>query len=399
MRRVVEIAIVLSCLGLIGRTWLVQGLLAPCRVAGGSMAPTLLGNHYALECAECGFRFAVGADHPANRFATCSSCGYDQNPIDETAVTGGDGVLVDRSALRLRRPRRWEVVAFRGPDRSSEFYLKRVVGLPGESIEIRDGDIYVSGRIARKTLVEQRATGVLVPPEKPHRPVTDWLAYNQNVPPTQQGELHEVRDLRQSFRIVRLPDDAPLLLHATDGPEKFQVEIRNRADRLQSCRVFWNDQPVEVELASLPDRWENVQVDLSLVDQQFLLALDGKTAAVIPYERDSAADPPRFWFDGEGWEAAVADRRLYRDLYYAPPLGSLAQRGVGRPVQLGDDEYYVLGDNPTVSEDSRFWTEPLAVDSTMLVGKPLLVHLPLRQITIAGFSLQVPAVGRIRWIR
>jgi len=40
--------------------------------------------------------------------------------------------------------------------------VKRVVGLPGERIAIRRGDIYVDGRIARKTLPQFRDTAVLV---------------------------------------------------------------------------------------------------------------------------------------------------------------------------------------------------------------------------------------------
>ena len=40
--------------------------------------------------------------------------------------------------------------------------MKRVVGLPGESVEIRDGDVLINGRVARKSLVQQRNLRVLV---------------------------------------------------------------------------------------------------------------------------------------------------------------------------------------------------------------------------------------------
>ena len=40
--------------------------------------------------------------------------------------------------------------------------MKRVVGLPGETIEIRGGDVYVNGAIARKSLAQQREMAVLV---------------------------------------------------------------------------------------------------------------------------------------------------------------------------------------------------------------------------------------------
>ena len=71
-------------------------------------------------------------------------------------------VLVQKFLYDLRRPRRWEVSVFHFPGDPSQAYVKRVVGLPGESIQIDRGDIVVNGKIARKTLKEQRATRVLV---------------------------------------------------------------------------------------------------------------------------------------------------------------------------------------------------------------------------------------------
>ncbi|MBN1909365.1 MAG: hypothetical protein JW818_06480, partial [Pirellulales bacterium] len=62
------------------RTWLVSGLVAPCVVAGGSMAPTLLGDHRTITCEECGFTFACEADDArAWPVALCPNCGYQKN--------------------------------------------------------------------------------------------------------------------------------------------------------------------------------------------------------------------------------------------------------------------------------------------------------------------------------
>ena len=40
--------------------------------------------------------------------------------------------------------------------------MKRVVGLPGESVQVRHGDIYIDGRIERKSLAQQHALALLV---------------------------------------------------------------------------------------------------------------------------------------------------------------------------------------------------------------------------------------------
>ena len=51
---------------------------------------------------------------------------------------------------------------FHFPGEPTQAYVKRVVGLPGESIRIKGGDIFVDGKIIRKTLPEIRAMRILI---------------------------------------------------------------------------------------------------------------------------------------------------------------------------------------------------------------------------------------------
>ena len=71
-------------------------------------------------------------------------------------------MLVQKFLYEFRRPRRWEVAVFHFPGEPTQAYVKRVVGLPGESIRIVGGDIYVDGRIVRKSLAEIRAMRILI---------------------------------------------------------------------------------------------------------------------------------------------------------------------------------------------------------------------------------------------
>src|SRR4029077_9095315 len=74
----------------------------------------------------------------------------------------GDHLLVNKSVFELRRPRRWEMAVFRCPAEPGKAFVKRVVGLPGEEIRIRGGDIYINGRLARKTLAKFKAVRIPV---------------------------------------------------------------------------------------------------------------------------------------------------------------------------------------------------------------------------------------------
>jgi signal peptidase I len=82
------------------QTFLVLGAIAPFRVEGVSMAPTL---------------------------------------------AEGERILVDRTAYWLRPPARWDIVAVRCPHDRLSYCVKRIAGLPGELLRIRDGRVLIDG--------------------------------------------------------------------------------------------------------------------------------------------------------------------------------------------------------------------------------------------------------------
>ena len=57
----------------------------------------------------------------------------------------GDRVFVNKFIYRFHEPNRGDVVVFKGVEGQDEDLIKRVVGLPGDQIEVRDGVLYVNG--------------------------------------------------------------------------------------------------------------------------------------------------------------------------------------------------------------------------------------------------------------
>ncbi len=53
-------------------------------------------------------------------------------------------LVVDEISYRFRDPERGEVIVFHNPRNESEFYIKRVIGLPGEEVKIRDGKVTIT---------------------------------------------------------------------------------------------------------------------------------------------------------------------------------------------------------------------------------------------------------------
>jgi len=113
----------------------------------GSMAPTLLGNHFQVECKSCHYSFAAQKqDHeidPAKGedvTAHCPLCGTagpeNEFTFGNDQVHGGDKILVNKFAYRHEDPERFDVVVFKYPKQPSKNYIKRLIGLPGESLKV-----------------------------------------------------------------------------------------------------------------------------------------------------------------------------------------------------------------------------------------------------------------------
>jgi signal peptidase I len=94
------------------------------------------------------------------------------SPVDglsmEPRVRAGEIVLINTLAYRFGTVRRGDVIAFRHDAPTAETYIKRVVALPGERVEVRDGAVIVDGRELVEPYVQFRdrrsAPAVLVPP-------------------------------------------------------------------------------------------------------------------------------------------------------------------------------------------------------------------------------------------
>src|SRR4051812_49346880 len=158
-RPVVEFLIVLALSILLLRTFAAEAYIVPT----GSMAPTLLGDHEEIDCPNCGIRFALGLDEDARvGQPVCGNCGTVVLHPTAAVACSGDRVLVQKFLYDFRRPQRWEVAVFHYPSEPTQAYVKRVVGLPGEAIQIVRGDVVIDGQIARKSLREQRAMRILV---------------------------------------------------------------------------------------------------------------------------------------------------------------------------------------------------------------------------------------------
>lgn len=73
----------------------------------------------------------------------------------EPNFQNGDYLIVDEISYRLRDPQRGEVIVFKYPLNPSQRYIKRIVGLPGETVEIAAGDVNVYNQNGVPQLIDE----------------------------------------------------------------------------------------------------------------------------------------------------------------------------------------------------------------------------------------------------
>ena len=188
VRTIFELCVCLVILVALFRTFLAGGYM----IETGSMAPCLLGYHRQVTCPSCHYPFAVEGSSTKLK-AVCPNCGRKGIPVDGLLRNDGDHLLVHRGTYEFRRPRRWEVIVFRNPNKPTQAYVKRLVALPGESLQIKGGDVYISGQIQAKDYATQR--GLRIPVyDHDFRPAADeidwqprWVVDQPGLDDSQKG--------------------------------------------------------------------------------------------------------------------------------------------------------------------------------------------------------------------
>jgi signal peptidase I len=227
-RLLLTISAAFVCVFLFLRVFAVE----PFGVPTGSMAPTLIGNHREAPCPRCGFPVRVGAAALGDRHslptAICPNCGQPGINLAAAPDITGDRLLVDKNVFHLRRPRRWEVAVFRCPDpkEMNKPYVKRVIGLPGEEITVRGGDVYADGGLLRKSLAEAREARILLF-DMAHAPNAGWGPRWLVHPPESDPRLPAADGLQPATADETVLHDGELVLDASTPQHQVAVEYRN----------------------------------------------------------------------------------------------------------------------------------------------------------------------------
>lgn len=95
----------------------------------------------------------------------------------EPALKDGDRIFIDRNVDKLQRG---EIVVFYYPNDPRKSYIKRIVGLPGETVEIRDGKVLVNGTAIEEPYVALANNQFMFAPKEIHLPDDAYYVVGDN---------------------------------------------------------------------------------------------------------------------------------------------------------------------------------------------------------------------------
>lgn len=72
-------------------------------------------------------------------------------------LNDGDVALINKVAYDFGKPDRYDVIAFEPKVANvSEYYIKRIIGLPGETVQIKDGRVYIDGNLLKNDVIDMQ---------------------------------------------------------------------------------------------------------------------------------------------------------------------------------------------------------------------------------------------------
>jgi len=259
----------------------------------------------------------------------------------ENTLLVNDHIFVNKFVYRLGDPERWDIVVFEYPLDPSKDYIKRLVGMPGDTVSVRDHRLYVNG-----DPVPRRVTGREVEVQFPRSPrASSWIG-STRLYRFRGGGLRVNRQtvLGASARDpVRLVAGVARIVREAHH-HRVKEFVENGVTRETDYRL--NFGPLRI-----PRRGETVRLD----------ELEGRSRRFYYYLLRGRSSRPVSLRDGTMFVGGE-------------PVRSLTVRR---------DLYFMMGDNRDHSEDSRVWG---FVPEDRLLGQAFLIYWPPGRIGVPGGS-------------
>lgn len=400
-----------------------------------------------LYCTACNGKIRYNWPPWLWRKGTCPACQTKiaWKDLSNRVTHGGNRILVNKFWYTFTKPKRWDVMVFVYPfydikckncsvlipdvkwrdslscprcgstkfSKKKKNYIKRLIGLPGEKLQIVNGDIYINDKIQRKPEKAQNALWMPVYNGNytiHEEVVPTWIIDNefwnvtekslslnnlnkdnsgtslvtfgqqisdQNGYNNRSGE-NEVGDVKISLNVTPAKGSHRLEFVLEKNEEVFSasIPIEDIANKCTLSRS--NNVVVEKDFHLTVDQTH--KIEFSNVDHIVSLKVNDVNVFSFDYYNGSIPafrpfDSSKVRFGGTNAKVKYDNIQIYHDIYYTRLSDDTY--GTSQPIQLKEKDYFVLGDNSRNSNDSRVWK---FVPEKNVIGKAFFVFWPLENI-------------------
>ena len=125
-----------------------------------------------------------------------STVGDSMSPM----LTNGDVVLVNRFAYNVTSPKRGDIIVFKPKgNENSHYYIKRIIGLPGESVEIIEGSIYINGEKLEEDYTASEINDVGIISEKITLGGDEYFVLGDDRDKSEDSRMADVGNVKRSY--------------------------------------------------------------------------------------------------------------------------------------------------------------------------------------------------------
>ena len=292
-------------------------------------------------------------------------------------------------------------------------YIKRLIGLPDEKLQVVNGDIYINDKITRKP--EKVQDSLWVPVFNSNYPakqkiVENWEVQNGNWDISKEN-LHLITsdgikqksyiafkrditdnsvynseitdavsaDVMLAFDVVATGKNGGILILLEEDEKTYEIFVRLRGEKKKS-HLMISGSIVDSNADAFIEPEKVSRIEFSSADNEIILKLNNSVVFSKTYDTDLESlddftKSSKIKFGGINTEAVFKNISIFRDVYYSES----GEWGTFNPVEIGEKEYFFLGDNSRNSNDSRYWK---FVPESSMVGNAFMVFWPLRTIKI-----------------
>ena len=314
----------------------------------------------------------------------------------------GDCIITNKVIYQFQKPKRWDVVIFRYPLNQQQIFIKRLIGLPGEDVSIKNGNIFINQKIVHKEIGIQKKISYPLFKQAYHKlkdlwqlegegwylknnklfletkttacayfkqRITNLYSYRKLGFSRKIGGNKQVGEYLLEFQLKALKGYGSVFIKFQDGENNFLLNLDFYPEKYHT--LFYKDKLVKKFKQKLsPQKQYGVLV--SNFDKRIQIFINKRLLAQFSYAKTLKKTIKDIYktgvkLGGKEGSFSFSGINLYRDNYYISRKTDFAGLCSWK-VPKG--HYFVLGDNSPVSRDSRDWAKFCLIckDGTVLEG-------------------------------